>query len=116
MNISRTGPLGVRFAKRSMWSCTQCRKKQGAIMSNKHDAIMITQPIGRRMAVWSAIATAIVAASSRRDARAEEKSITVGVNLSFTGADAGFAKRIHYGAMMAFDAANAKGGVNGYRI
>ena len=116
MNISRAGLLGVRFAKRSMWSCTQCRKKQGAIVSNKRDTIMITQPIGRRMAVWSAIATAIVAASSRRDARAEEKSITISVNLSFTGADAESATRIHSGALMAFDEANAKGGVNGYKI
>src|SRR3954451_20025798 len=85
-------------------------------MSSKQDAFMITQPISRRIAVCSAVATAIVAASGCRDARAEEKSITIGVNLSFTGADAESAKRIQYGALMAFDEANTKGGVHGYKI
>jgi len=77
---------------------------------------MIKQPISRRTVVSSTVATAIMAAWNPRDARAEEKAITVGVNLSFTGADAESAKRIHYGALMAFDEANAKGGVNGYKI
>src|SRR5690242_19389774 len=77
---------------------------------------MVTQPISRRVALCSAVTSIIVAASDRRDARAAETSITVGLNLSFTGADAESAKRIQYGVMMAFDEANAKGGVNGYRI
>ena len=49
-------------------------------------------------------------------ARAVDKSITVGINLSLTGADAESAKRIENGAIMAFDEINAKGGVNGYKI
>jgi branched-chain amino acid transport system substrate-binding protein len=77
---------------------------------------MIEQSISRRIVVCSAVATAIMASRDFRTARAEEKSITVGMNLSFTGADAESAKRIQYGAMTAFDEANAKGGVNGYKI
>jgi branched-chain amino acid transport system substrate-binding protein len=85
-------------------------------MSDKPDAIVFTQRISRRVTVCSAVAAAIMAAFDRRVARAAEMSVTVGVNLSFTGADAESAKRIQYGAMMAFDEANAKGGVNGYQI
>jgi len=77
---------------------------------------MIEQSISRRIVVCSAVATAIMASRDFRTAQAEEKSITVGMNLSFTGADAESAKRIQYGAMTAFDEANAKGGVNGYKI
>src|SRR6187200_2054064 len=88
--------------------CRQCRKDRGTIM--------IEQSISRRIVVCSAVATAIMASRDFRTAWAEEKSITVGMNLSFTGADAESAKRIQYGAMMAFDEANAKGGVNGYKI
>jgi branched-chain amino acid transport system substrate-binding protein len=77
---------------------------------------MIEQSISRRIVVCSAVATAIMASHDFHTAQAEEKSITVGINLSFTGADAESAKRIQYGAMMAFDEANAKGGVNGYKI
>ena len=40
----------------------------------------------------------------------------VGLDLSLTGADAESAKRIEYGAVMAFDEVNAKGGVNGWKI
>ena len=47
---------------------------------------------------------------------AADKSVTVGINLSLTGADAESAKRIEDGAIMAFDEINAKGGVNGYKI
>ncbi len=38
------------------------------------------------------------------------------MNLSLTGAQAQGAKLVEYGAMMAFDEINAKGGVNGYKI
>jgi branched-chain amino acid transport system substrate-binding protein len=49
-------------------------------------------------------------------ALAADKSVTVGINLSLTGADAESAKRIEYGALLAFDDANAAGGVGGYHI
>ncbi len=48
-------------------------------------------------------------------ARAADKTVTVGINLSLTGADAEGAKRIENGALMAFDEANVKG-VNGYKF
>ena len=77
---------------------------------------MIHHPITRRTAVRLAAGTASVSALGFRPLWAAEKSVTVGINLSLTGADAESAKRIQYGAMMAFEAANAKGGVNGYKI
>jgi branched-chain amino acid transport system substrate-binding protein len=49
-------------------------------------------------------------------ARAADKSVTVGIDLSMTGADAETAVRIHDGFMLAIDEANAKGGVDGYKI
>jgi branched-chain amino acid transport system substrate-binding protein len=47
-------------------------------------------------------------------AHAADKAIKVGVNLSFTGADALGAQRIANGALMAFDEANRKKTVKGY--
>jgi branched-chain amino acid transport system substrate-binding protein len=44
------------------------------------------------------------------------KSVTIGITLPFTGADAHDAALIRDGAMLAIDAANAKGGVAGYKI
>lgn len=74
---------------------------------------MIHHPITRRTA---AIGAALLATFGSRASFAADKSITVGINLSLTGADAEGAKRIEYGAMMAFEEANAKGGVNGYMV
>lgn len=51
-----------------------------------------------------------------RQAAAADKTITVGINLPFTGADADSAERIKDGALLAIEDANAKGGVAGYRI
>jgi branched-chain amino acid transport system substrate-binding protein len=51
-----------------------------------------------------------------RGAAAADKSVTVGINLSLTGADAEDAALIKNGAQMAIDEANAKGGVAGYKI
>jgi branched-chain amino acid transport system substrate-binding protein len=48
--------------------------------------------------------------------RAADKSVTVGIDLSLTGADAETAVRIKDGFMMAIDEANAKGGPSGYHI
>ena len=47
---------------------------------------------------------------------AADKTVTVGINLPFTGADAHDAQLIKEGAMLAFDEANAKGGAGGYKI
>jgi branched-chain amino acid transport system substrate-binding protein len=47
---------------------------------------------------------------------AADKSVTVGINLPLTGADAQAAAKIKQGAQMAFDEANAAGGVGGYKI
>ncbi len=49
-------------------------------------------------------------------ARAAEKSVTVGIDLSLTGADAETAVLIKNGFIMAIDEANAKGGPAGYHI
>ena len=49
-------------------------------------------------------------------AGAAEKMVTIGINLPLTGADAESATRIKYGAEMAIDEANAKGGVAGYKF
>src|SRR6201995_336149 len=47
---------------------------------------------------------------------AADKSVKVGINLPFTGADAHDAELIKDGAMLAIDEANAQGGVAGYKI
>ena len=49
-------------------------------------------------------------------AEAAEKMVTIGIELPLTGADAEGAARIKYGAEMAIDEANAKGGVAGYKL
>ncbi len=77
---------------------------------------MLNRSITRRTAVRGAAGLAAVAAVGLRPTWAADKSVTVGINLSLTGADAESAKRIENGAIMAFDEANAKGGVNGYKV
>jgi branched-chain amino acid transport system substrate-binding protein len=47
---------------------------------------------------------------------AQQKTVKVGIILPLTGADAEGAILIKYGAMLAIDEANAKGGVAGYKI
>jgi branched-chain amino acid transport system substrate-binding protein len=79
----------------------------------KKEAIMINRPITRRTAIGG---VAAAGAFGIGRVSAADKSITVGINLSLTGADAEGAKRIENGAIMAFDEANAKGGVNGYKV
>ncbi len=77
---------------------------------------MINRAITRRNAARLAAGVAAAAALPIQPLWAADKTVTVGINLSLTGADAESAKRIQYGAMMAFDEANAKGGVNGYKV
>src|SRR5215469_13357811 len=45
-----------------------------------------------------------------------DKSVTVGINLPLTGADAQAATKIKQGAQLAFDEANAAGGIGGYKV
>jgi branched-chain amino acid transport system substrate-binding protein len=75
---------------------------------------MFNRPITRRTAVRGAAGLAAI--SVIPPVWAADKSVTVGINLSLTGADAESAKRIENGAILAFDEVNAKGGVNGYKI
>ncbi len=77
---------------------------------------MNDHPITRRTAAGAAASLAIVAIMGTGAGKAAEKSVTIGLDLSLTGADAEWAKRVEYGAMMAFDEINAKGGINGYKI
>src|SRR5215471_4407196 len=51
-----------------------------------------------------------------RGALAAEKAVTIGINLPLTGADAQAALKIKQGAQLAFDEANAAGGIAGYKI
>jgi branched-chain amino acid transport system substrate-binding protein len=77
---------------------------------------MIHRPVTRRTAVRFAAGVAAIGAIGMPPLLAAANSVTVGLDLSLTGADAESAKRMEYGAQMAFDEANAKGGVNGYKI
>ncbi len=70
--------------------------------------------ISRRIAIQTAAALAATAAAGSRGARAADKVIKIGVNLSFTGADAENAARIGNGAVIAFEEANAAKAVPGY--
>ena len=77
---------------------------------------MKSRLITRRHTISLASGVAATALFGAHTARSADKSVTVGINLSLTGADAESAKRIEDGAIMAFDEANATGGINGYKI
>jgi branched-chain amino acid transport system substrate-binding protein len=69
-----------------------------------------------RRALLIYLPAATVAGSYAIRAFAADKTITIGINLPLTGADAHDAELIKDGAMLALDEANAKGGVAGYKI
>ncbi len=69
-----------------------------------------------RRAVILHLSAAALIASSALPIFAADKSITIGINLPLTGADAHDAELIKDGAMLALDEANAQGGVAGYKI
>jgi branched-chain amino acid transport system substrate-binding protein len=71
--------------------------------------------LSRRRIVLQLPAAALVAGVAGR-AFGADKSVTIGINLPLTGADAHDAELIKNGAMLALDDANAKGGVAGYKI
>ena len=74
--------------------------------------------LSRRSLIIHLSTTALVGAVAvhARSAVAADKTVTIGINLPFTGADAHDAELIKDGAMMAIDDANAQGGVAGYKI
>jgi branched-chain amino acid transport system substrate-binding protein len=74
--------------------------------------------LSRRILLISLSTTALIGALAGRTGSsfAADKTIKVGINLPFTGADAHDAELIKDGAMLAIDEANAAGGVGGYTI
>ena len=74
--------------------------------------------LSRRSLIIHLSTTALVGALAvhARSATAADKTVKVGINLPFTGADAHDAELIKDGAMLAIDEANAQGGVGGYKI
>ncbi|MFI4985860.1 MAG: branched-chain amino acid ABC transporter substrate-binding protein [Alphaproteobacteria bacterium] len=67
-------------------------------------------------AMGTGVFAAFAALGGALPSQAADKSIKIGIELPLTGADAESATRIKYGAEMAIDEANAKGGVAGYKI
>ncbi|HEY2538341.1 MAG TPA: ABC transporter substrate-binding protein, partial [Stellaceae bacterium] len=59
---------------------------------------------------------AALAAGQARPSVAADKTVTVGIAMPITGADAESAARMEDGALLAIDQANARGGVAGYKI
>jgi branched-chain amino acid transport system substrate-binding protein len=73
--------------------------------------------LSRRSLLISVSTTAVAGVLCGLDrAQAADKTVTVGINLPFTGADAHDAELIKDGALLAIDEANAQGGVAGYKI
>ncbi len=70
----------------------------------------------RRAAAQLLATTAAAAALGGASARAADKAVKVGLDLSLTGADAESAARIKNGALMAFEEINAKHDMPGYRL
>ncbi len=69
----------------------------------------------RRSAI-QLLAGAALLPALRTPARAADKTLRIGINLSLTGGDAESGARIRDGALMAIDDANAAGAVPGYRL
>ncbi|MGH7030197.1 MAG: branched-chain amino acid ABC transporter substrate-binding protein [Stellaceae bacterium] len=74
--------------------------------------------LSRRAVLINLSTTALVGAVAARTriAFGADKTIKVGINLPFTGADAHDAELIKDGALLAIDEANAAGGTAGYKI
>jgi branched-chain amino acid transport system substrate-binding protein len=70
----------------------------------------------RRSVIRLTSASAVAGILRSHRGFAADKSVTVGIDLSMTGADAETAIRIHDGFMLALDEANAKGGAAGYHL
>src|ERR1700732_2122556 len=73
--------------------------------------------LSRRSLLISVSTTALIGTLAGLDlAHAADKTVKVGINLPFTGADAHDAELIKDGALLAIEEANAQGGVAGYKI
>ena len=74
--------------------------------------------LSRRSLIIHLSTTALVGALATyaRPAAAADKTVKIGINLPFTGADAHDAELIKNGALLAIDEANTQGGVGGYKI
>jgi branched-chain amino acid transport system substrate-binding protein len=72
--------------------------------------------LSRRSLLIHLPAAALLVAGTALAAFAADKSITIGINLPLTGADAHDAELIKDGALLAIEDANAQGGVAGYKI
>jgi branched-chain amino acid transport system substrate-binding protein len=74
--------------------------------------------LSRRSLIIHLSTTALVGALAVRTrlAAAADKTVKIGLNLPFTGADAHDAELIKDGALLAIDEANAQGGVGGYKL
>jgi branched-chain amino acid transport system substrate-binding protein len=72
--------------------------------------------ITRRAAAQFLATTAMAAALGAGSAFAADKDVTIGIDLSLTGADAESAKRVENALKMAFDAANQGNAIPGYHI
>jgi branched-chain amino acid transport system substrate-binding protein len=73
--------------------------------------------LSRRYFVYLSTTALVGAAAARWDTtRAADKTITIGINLPFTGADAHDAELIKDGAMLAIGEANQQGGVAGFKV
>jgi branched-chain amino acid transport system substrate-binding protein len=74
--------------------------------------------LSRRFLLINLSTTALVGALAVRSGSvfAADKTVKVGINLPFTGADAHDAELIKDGAVLAIDDANTAGGVAGYKI
>jgi branched-chain amino acid transport system substrate-binding protein len=67
-------------------------------------------------ATLSAAVLAAVGGTTLQPARAEDKTVKVGISLSLTGADAHSANLIANGAILAFEQANASNAIPGYKL
>src|ERR1700732_3473910 len=100
---SPTGACRVRGLARELpASTTPCLNRE------------IDPMLSRRVLLHLPLAT--LAGSYALNAFPADKTITIGINLPLTGADAHDAELIKDGAMLALDEANAQGGVAGYKI
>ncbi len=74
--------------------------------------------LSRRLLLISLSTTALVGTLGLRSrlGLAADKTVKIGIDLPFTGADAHDAELIKDGAMLAIDNANAKGGIAGYKL
>ena len=68
------------------------------------------------LVVATTLAVMLVTLDALPRTQAATKTLAIGISMPFTGADAEDAEIIKDGAVMAFEEANAKGGVSGYKI